>query len=210
MRFVPWFCKNSQKVFIYEKAFHITTDIFLPFVGVLKKYFLTLQRTFLKRISGCRKNISSLYNGQFGWICLAISKRFTNKFLPSRWSGLQRTLITGNLGCHVKNPPPLYNGHFLVKRLHHFEKNFVMIKTRPSILQRTSFAENLAVLLKISLHLITDIPRRKIKCAAKKVLHYTTRVFESKSRCAFKFSFHFTTDIFQSKSRCPIKISSAL
>ena len=84
--------------------------------------------------------------------------------------------------------PSLYNGHFLVKRLHHFEKNFLMYKTRPFILQRTFFDENLAVLFKISLHLITDIRRRKIKCAAKKVLHYTTRVFESKSRCPIKIS----------------------
>ena len=45
MRFVAWFCKNSQKVFIYERAFHITTDNSLPF----------------GRVS---KIISSLYNGE--------------------------------------------------------------------------------------------------------------------------------------------------
>ena len=106
-------------------------------------------------------------------------------------------------GGKEKIIPSLYNGHFLAKRLHHFEKKFVMIKTKPFILQRTSFAENLAVLLKISLHLITDIRRRKIKCAAKKFFTIQRAFLSQKAGVLLNFPFTLQRTFFSQKAGVP-------
>ena len=123
------------------------------------------------------KNIPSLYNGQNFRNCGGIEK-----IIPSP-----------------------YNGHFRCVLSHGFAKihRKFLFKKEPFILQRTFFDENLAVLLKISLHLITDIRRRKIKCAAKKFFTIQRAFLIRKAGVLLNFPFTLQRTFFSQKAGIP-------
>ena len=154
-----------------------------------EKYPFTLQRTFLKRIRGYRKNIlhfttdiflpfgrvskniSSLYNGQNFW----------------NWGGMDR-----------KNYPFTLQRTFSRQKVASlWEKFLVMFKTRPFILQRTSFEENLAVLLKISPSPYNGHFWSELAGTEKIFLHFTTDNldgFVSRFRKDLLINFYRVTD----------------